>query len=110
MVAVYEHGLVLQNGKIPIQPIIGKIVKVLVVTDKPNTSIKFSLFTNEKERVLDDYILHNEVNVIYPFNDINRVTQESPFTDYFYTVGPMLMEVKGIREGDSIIKIKVFYD
>jgi len=102
-------GIIVQDGNIKTPELNGKIVKVLVLTNRQIDTLRIDIESLDYEPIIDTSC-EQPINVFYPFNDIARVTPEQGFADYFYVDGPVFITVRGLRQGDVVKEIRIYTD
>ena len=118
--------------------IYGKVVKINIFCKEVPSEAQLKVFTEEGEEVCNDMITESNMN-IYPVNTITRsythqpestveaiskgdilvlneipadpiIIDEDVFEDYYYCIGGIVFQVTGLKEGEKIDKVKLFFD
>ena len=116
-------------------PVHGKILKFTVNAKRLPARAKVKILTNEGEVVLNEIITSN-VTTIHPINVIRRnvvvetepqsivvevngqqyetiteaeakVVSEVVYSDYYYSLGSVLVTVSGLKEGESVDELVI---
>lgn len=109
MILIHHIKEINNNCKITTSDIMGKIVKVSIQSNKPIPHVNVKIITNEFEEVIN-HKLENNFVILYPVNTLTPFATDSPMKDYFYSSGPLGIEVLGMKETDIINFIKIFYE
>lgn len=103
-----KGGPITQDTKIT-TPIDGKILKVFVMANTVPENARIKIETQEYETVIDKK-LEQPWNIYYPFMDVARITNEQGWADHFYSKGMLSITITGLRTGEVIKDIRIFYE
>ena len=111
MVDTYIIRDIEEDKKGPIPEVTGKILKVAIKSNVQLFDTRVRIITNEYEEIVN-HRLENVFNLYKPFyvNVFEQVSNEQRWVDYFYSDGPLGLEVTGLQEGEKIDFIKIFYE
>lgn len=109
MSSIYRSTSIIdKNGRGTLGAISGKIIKVVVKTNKENPALNVIMKTSEGETLWFEP-LKELTNVIYP-RQVIPVSPETQYTEYYYTDLLISIEVQGLIENQIIREIKVYYE